>query len=116
MQEFSDAAVSGATHLRPAFQSPLHLALRHGVDVVFGESMDRFSRDQEDVAGFFKRLSFVGVQLVTVSEGDIGRLHMGRKGTMNALYLNDLAEKTHLGHRQVCENSVDSPPRHRDLV
>ena len=96
-QEFTDAAISGATLLRPGFQGLLHLALRRGVDVVLAESLDRFSRDQEDIAGFFKRLSFVGVQLVTVSEGDIGHLHVGLKGTMNALYLKDLAEKTRRG-------------------
>jgi site-specific DNA recombinase len=96
-QEFSDAAMSGATLLRPGYQGLLHLALRGGVDVVLAESLDRFSRDQEDIAGLFKRLSFVGVQLVTVSEGYIGHLHVGLKGTMNALFLKDLADKTRRG-------------------
>jgi site-specific DNA recombinase len=67
------------------------------VDIVLAESLDRFSRDQEDIAGLFKRLTFVGVQLVTLSEGEIGHLHVGLKGTMNALYLKDLAEKTRRG-------------------
>ena len=97
MQEISDAVVSGATLLRPAFQSLLHLALRHGMDVVLAESVDRFSRDQEDIAGFFKHLSIVGVQLVSASEGDIGHLRVGPKRTMNALCLNDLAERSHRG-------------------
>ena len=62
-------------------------------------TLDRFSRDQEGTAGFFKRLSFAGVKIVTVSEGEIGDLHVGLKGTMNALYLKDLADKTRRGLR-----------------
>jgi hypothetical protein len=34
------------------------------------------------------------VGIVTLSEGDVTHLHVGLKGTMNALFLKDLAEKT----------------------
>ena len=64
---------------------------------MLAESLDRFSRDQEDTAGLFKRLTFAGVNIVTIAEGDITYLHIGFKGTMNALFLKDLAEKTHRG-------------------
>lgn len=74
-------------------------ALAGTIDVVLAESLDRFSRDQEDTAGLLKRLTFAGVRIVTVSEGDIGHLHVGLKGTMNALYLHDLAQKTRRGLR-----------------
>ena len=74
-------------------------APRHEFDVVLAESLDRFSRDQEDTAGLFKRLTCVGVRIVTLAEGDITHLHIGFKGTMNALFLKDLAEKTHRGLR-----------------
>src|SRR4029078_4039762 len=60
---------------------------------------DRFSRDQEDTAGLFKRLTFAGGKIVTLAEGDITHLHIGRKGTMNALFLYELAEKTRRGMR-----------------
>ncbi len=33
------------------------------------EALDRFSRDQEDSAGLFKRLTFTGVSIVPLSEG-----------------------------------------------
>ena len=72
-------------------------ALNRRFDVVLAESLDRFSRDQEDTAGLFKRLTFAGVNIVTIAEGDITHLHIGFKGTMNALFLKDLAEKTHRG-------------------
>ena len=57
------------------------------------------SRDQADVATLFKHLRFAGVQIVTLSEGEISELHVGLKGTMNALFLKDLAAKTHRGLR-----------------
>jgi hypothetical protein len=49
--EHSDAAVSGASLLRPGFQALMREALGGRVDVVLAESLDRFSRDQEDTAG-----------------------------------------------------------------
>jgi hypothetical protein len=39
------------------------------------------------------------VQIVTLAEGEISELHVGLKGTMNALFLKDLAAKTHRGLR-----------------
>jgi DNA invertase Pin-like site-specific DNA recombinase len=97
--EYSDHAVSGATLLRAGFQALMRDALNRRFDVVLAESLDRFSRDQEDTAGLFKRLTFAGVNIVTLAEGDITFLHIGFKGTMNALFLKDLAEKTRRGLR-----------------
>ena len=99
VQEFTDHAISGATLLRAGFQALMRDALNRRFDVVLAESLDRFSRDQEDTAGLFKRLTFAGVNIVTLAEGDITHLHIGFKGTMNALFLKDLAEKTHRGLR-----------------
>jgi site-specific DNA recombinase len=98
-REYSDHAVSGATLLRPGFQAMMREALQKKVDIVMAEALDRFSRDQEDTAGLFKRLTFAGVNIVTLAEGDITHLHIGLKGTMNALFLKELAEKTRRGLR-----------------
>ena len=98
-EEYADHAVSGATLLRAGFQALMRDALNRRFDVVLAESLDRFSRDQEDTAGLFKRLTFAGVNIVTIAEGDITHLHIGFKGTMNALFLKDLADKTHRGLR-----------------
>jgi site-specific DNA recombinase len=98
-REYADHAVSGATLLRPGIQALMRDALAQRFDIVFAESLDRFSRDQEDTAGLFKRLTFKGVHIVTLAEGDITHLHIGLKGTMNALFLKELAEKTHRGLR-----------------
>jgi site-specific DNA recombinase len=98
-REYSDHAMSGATLLRPGFQGLMREALRNEFDIVLAEALDRFSRDQEDTAGLFKRLTFAGVSIVTLAEGDITHLHIGLKGTMNALFLKELAEKTRRGMR-----------------
>lgn len=68
-------------------------------EVILAESLDRLSRDQEDIAGIYKRLRFAGIELITLSEGLINDLHIGLKGTMNALFLKDLADKTRRGLR-----------------
>jgi hypothetical protein len=93
LHAYTDRAVSGASALRPAYQSLLEDARRGAFDIVVAEALDRLSRDQEDVAGLFKRLRFAGIRLFTLAEGEISELHVGLKGTMNALFLKDLAER-----------------------
>jgi DNA invertase Pin-like site-specific DNA recombinase len=88
---------SGASRLRPAYQDLLAGARSRRYDVLVAEALDRLSRDQEDVAALYKRLAFAGIKIVTLAEGEISELHVGLKGTMNALFLKDLALKTHRG-------------------
>src|SRR5579863_4409148 len=94
---YSDAASSGASRLRPGYQKLLEDARASQFDVVVAEALDRLSRDQEDVAALYKQLSFAGVRLLTLAEGDISELHVGLQGTMNALFLKDLAQKVRRG-------------------
>ena len=96
---YSDAALSGASLMRPGIQELIAGALAGEFDVVLAEALDRISRDQEDIAGVYKRMEFAGVEIVTLSEGPISSLHIGLKGTMNALFLKDLADKTRRGLR-----------------
>jgi len=97
---YHDAAISGASMiLRPGIQTLLADARCGKFDMVLAEALDRVSRDQADVATLFKHLKFAGLAIVTLSEGEISELHVGLKGTMNALFLKDLAAKTHRGLR-----------------
>lgn len=97
---YEDAAISGASLvLRPGIQRLLQGAQAGRFDIVLAEALDRISRDQADVATLFKHLKFAGVPIVTLAEGEINELHVGLKGTMNALFLKDLAMKTHRGLR-----------------
>jgi len=99
LHAYHDRAMSGASLLRPGYQKLIDDA-QHGMfDVVVAEALDRLSRDQEHVAHLFKRLAFLGIKIATVSEGLITELHVGLSGTIGALYLKQLAEKTHRGLR-----------------
>jgi site-specific DNA recombinase len=93
--EFLDPAMSGATRDRPQLVAMMARAAEF--DVVLAESLDRLSRDQEDIAAIHKRLRFAGVEIVTLPDGAIGEIHIGLKGTMAALFLRDLGEKTRRG-------------------
>jgi DNA invertase Pin-like site-specific DNA recombinase len=97
---YQDPAISGASIIqRPGIQALLQAAQRRRFDLVMAEALDRISRDQADVAVLFKHLRFAGMRIVTLAEGEITELHVGLKGTMNALFLKDLAAKTHRGIR-----------------
>ena len=96
-QKYTDHGVSGASLLRPGYQQLFNDARAGAFDVVVAESIDRLSRDQEHIAGFHKAMSFAGITIFTSSEGEINELHIGLKGTMSALYLKDLADKTRRG-------------------
>lgn len=94
---YADHAVSGASVLRPQYQTMLEAARSGTFNVVIAEALDRLSSDQEDIAGLYKQLTFADVKVITLAEGEINELHVGLKGTMNALFLKDLAHKTRRG-------------------
>jgi site-specific DNA recombinase len=102
---YTDAAISGASTLnRPGLQHLLEDARAGLFDRVMAEALDRLSRDQEDVAGIFKRLAYGDIGIFTLSEGEVSELHIGLKGTMNALFLKDLAAKVKRGQRGCLES------------
>ena len=94
---YADKATSGASHLRLNYQQMLQDIRAGKINYIVAEALDRLSRDQEDVARLFKQTAFLGIKIITVTEGEITELHIGLKGTMNALYLKDLAQKTKRG-------------------
>ena len=97
VEVFTDEAMTGASHLRPGFQQLQQMAVAGGFDVLVAEALDRLSRDQEHIAGLHKRMTFLGAEIVTKAEGLINEMHIGLGGTMNALFLKQLAAKTHRG-------------------
>jgi site-specific DNA recombinase len=74
--------MSGATRNRPQLVAMMARAAEF--DIVLTESLDRLSRDQEDIAAIHKRLRFAGVAIVTLADGPIGGLLIGVKGAMAA--------------------------------
>jgi site-specific DNA recombinase len=97
VETYSDRAVSGASLMRSGMQKLLRDGRSGAFDVVISEGLDRLSRNQADIAQIYQSLLFAEVMIETVSEGQISEMHIGLKGTMNALFLKDLAVKTHRG-------------------
>lgn len=95
---YSDEALSGASMAnRPGLRRLVEAALDGEFSRIVTEDLSRISRDQSDPALFYKKLMFLGIDLETIAEGEITELHIGLKGTMNALFLKDLSDKTRRG-------------------
>ncbi len=95
---YEDAAISGASVInRPGLQRLLNDAAAGKVHILITESLDRLSRSQADIAALYERLSFMGVRIETLADGHVSEIHVGLKGTMAALFLKDLAQKTRRG-------------------
>jgi site-specific DNA recombinase len=97
VEVYSDRAVSGASLMRSGMQKMLRDSQAGHFDIVFSEAMDRLSRSQSDIAAIFERFQFRGIMIETLSEGLLSELHIGMKGTMNAIFLKDLGIKTRRG-------------------
>ncbi len=98
ISSYSDRAISGASLLnRPQMQKLLEAARTGLFDIVLSEALDRLSRDLGDTASIYNQLKFADVKLHTLSEGEITEMHVGFKGTMNSMFLDELRRKTHRG-------------------
>lgn len=94
---YTDAAISGASLLRPDYQRLLGDARKGRFDVVVAKGIDRFSHDQGHIAALYKQMCFLGIPVLTVAESEVNELHVGLKDTMSALYLKELVQNTHRG-------------------
>lgn len=102
---YTDPGISGASlWTRPEARDMLQGVRAGEFDLILAEALDRLSRDQEDTAGLFKRIRHAGGTLFTVHEGEITPLHIGFKGTMNAMFLEDLANKIRRGQKGTIAN------------
>jgi len=97
-QTYQDAAISGASTInRPGLQRLLADAGQGAFEVIVTESLDRLSRSQADIAALYEKITFLGVRIETLADGVVSEIHVGLKGTMSALFLKDLAQKTRRG-------------------
>ena len=95
---FSDAEKTGKTMLRRSgLRSLLAAAESKYLDLLVMEGLDRISRSLKDVVIIHERLKHVEVRMYTAHEGWITTLHVGVKGAMNAIYLDDLRDKVRRG-------------------
>ena len=95
---FGDRAKSGASAInRPDYRRMVAAAIDGECDVVVAEDLDRLSRNQADIARLYEKLNFADVRIDTVADGLINEMHIGLKGTMNALFLKNLVLKIRRG-------------------
>ncbi len=95
---YEDRARSGSSLInRDGVMRLLDAAKERRFDVVVVEALDRISRDQEDLAGVFKRLTFARVEIRAVHDGVADPMQIGIRGLVGALYLQDLAHKVRRG-------------------
>lgn len=97
-KEYIDQGISGASmRQRPNINQMLSDARDKNFEIVITEGIDRLSRSQRDIADIYQNLTFADVKIMSVCEGLISELHIGLKGTMNALFLKDLKQKVKRG-------------------
>ena len=96
--QFHDRARSGTTmHGRDGLSRLLEDARAGRFDVIVVEALDRLSRDQEDLAGLHKRLTFLGIKIIAVHDGIADQIQVGIRGLVSALYITDLKHKIRRG-------------------
>jgi predicted site-specific integrase-resolvase len=86
---YTDQAISGASLIRASVQKLLQDAAAGKIDIILTESLDRVSRDQEDIAHIFKRRRFLGVRIITLSEGEVDELHNASTRVVVSQHLPD---------------------------
>ena len=98
VERYSDRAKSGASMFeRDELLEMMTAAKGRQFEFIIVESLDRLSRDQEDLAGIFKRLTFYGIEIQTVNEGAATSLHIGIRGIVGSMFLADLGNKVRRG-------------------
>ncbi|GAB5505824.1 MAG: recombinase family protein [Rhizobiaceae bacterium] len=95
---YDDRARSGASIMgRDGLLAMMDAAREGAFDVLVVEALDRLSRDQEDLAGIYKRLTHAGIEIRAVHDGTADIVQIGIRGLVGALYLQDLAHKVRRG-------------------
>jgi DNA invertase Pin-like site-specific DNA recombinase len=104
---FSDAAISGSSLARPAFERMMTFVKKGVIKVVVTEDMSRISRDFADSASVLRELEWAGCRLIGVADGidtamGGAKLLFGIKSAMNEAYIDDLRFKTRRGLEGRC--------------
>jgi site-specific DNA recombinase len=100
VQVYSDRAKSGADMFERDGLNAMMRAVKskpRSFDAVIVEAQDRLSRDDEDMAGIFKRFVFNDIELVT-NEGKQTNLSVGLRGIVASLFRKDLGDKVRRHH------------------
>lgn len=91
------ARTSSSMFGRDGLTAMMDAARVQAFDVVVVEALDRISRDQEDLAGIYKRLTFQGIRIQAIHDGVADAVQIGVRGLLGGLFLADLAHKVRRG-------------------
>ena len=100
---YTDSATSGAGIDRPSLQRLLDASGNHSrpFDVVLVDDTSRLFRNLGDSMQFSERLKFLGIRVVSVSQGidtqNERPMLLTVHGLVDSLYIKELAKKTHRG-------------------
>jgi site-specific DNA recombinase len=98
IQTFEDKARSGASILgRDGLMRLMDAARARAFDVLVVESLDRLSRDMEDLAGIHKRLTFFKIEIDAVHDGTADSILIGIRGLIGQMQREDGAKKVRRG-------------------
>ena len=95
--QYADAAISGANAHRPDYLRLLSDAKAGRFDVVVSEHLDRIGRNLAEIASFYEKLTFHGVQIHTLRFGHVTPMHVAMLGTMAEMQLSDMRDKVRRG-------------------
>ena len=90
----SDPEESGYKRDRPGLKQLLAIVEMGDADIIVCEALDRLARDAEDIAFLGKKLSYHGVRLHTLSEGDVDEIKFAVASLLGAIFLKNLVDKT----------------------
>jgi len=95
---YEDKAKSGASlHGRDDVQRMLRDALDGAFQVIIVENLDRLSRSMHDLSGIYDRLTFAGVDIISVSDGKANTVQVGLRGLVGQLFREDNVQKVRRG-------------------
>ena len=98
IESYHDAEISGrSTKNRPEMLRLIKDVEDGKIQIIISEALDRLSRDQEDTSRIHKVCEYHNVPIYTLYEGIVTKIHIGFKGTMNAMVLDEIAKRTRRG-------------------
>ncbi len=99
---FCDEGISGTVRARPGYNAMLQAAEQGAFDVLLVDDLSRLARDATEQGLTLKRLKFLEIRVVGVSEGYDSdapgeKIHAAVKGLLNELYVDNIRFQTKRG-------------------
>lgn len=111
-QVFADKAKSGAsTNDRDALLAMLNQCYAGHFKYIIVEALDRLSRDMEDLAAMYKRLTYAGVEIRAVHEGKANTVMIGLRGLVGQLFREDNVHKVRRGMSGLVDKGLSAGGR-----